>query len=317
MTEPYDIVCDSADRDAWMKYRLTGIGASEIAAVLGESHWSAAIKLYAEKTGHEQDAEETEAQFWGLRLERIIANVFAERTGRTVIWSGLCLRSKEHPWALATLDANNYVGNYDPIPLDAKTATVWKSDEWSDGAPRQYYLQAQQQMLVTGAKRATMACLLGGQKLVWCDIERDETDIRKIIYAGERFWDLCIGQGIPPAPDGSSSADTALLQLYPSCNGNIVKLGAEYDEMYRQLKELKAAAKDCAGTIDLLEQRFKAAIGTATTALLPSGNRVVWGQRDGCISWKKVAESLGASPAVAEQFRGKPTRVFNLREARD
>ena len=64
-------------------------------------------------------------------------------------------------------------------------------------------------MLVTGAPKATIACLLGGQRLVWCDVERDEETIRRIIYHGERFW-RAVQERTPPAPDGTESAKRAL-----------------------------------------------------------------------------------------------------------
>src|SRR5262245_47569975 len=86
----YDVVCDSADREVWLAARLTGIGASESAAVLGESRWSSPLKVYAEKIGvieHDPD-EQLEAQYWGSRLERIVADEFSIRTGIEHEWHG-------------------------------------------------------------------------------------------------------------------------------------------------------------------------------------------------------------------------------------
>lgn len=311
-SRPYEVVCSSEDRDAWLRARRTGIGASEVAAVFGESRWKSAIELYADKIGGERtDDEATEAQFWGLRLERIIADVFAARTGRTIEWSGLMLRSKAHPWALATLDAQNWEHQGDsPWPLDSKTASVFKQGEWYDGPPREYYLQAQQQMLVTGAPRATLACLLGGQRLVWCDVERNDIEIRRIVHAGRLFWDKCVTARTPPAPDGSDSASHALQRIYPEGTNACVQLGAEFETLYDELTDLKAHEKQLESRRAEIEARFKAALGTAELGFTPTGNSVSWKSRRGSIDYKRAVEALGVARKELEQYRREPTRVL-------
>ena len=215
MSGSFEVVCSSDDRARWLDLRRTGIGASEIAAVLGESRWKSPLAVYAEKIGESSEQSDNEAMFWGIRLERPIVEVFGERTGRPVESSGQLLRSSEHPWAIATLDARVYPREDRWWPLEAKTSSAFKAEEWAEGPPREYYLQVQHQMLVTGTPRASIACLLGGQRLVWCDVERDEIEIRRIVHAGRAFWDRLEGRAAP-SPDGSESSRAAVLDLYPS-----------------------------------------------------------------------------------------------------
>ena len=45
-----DVIGDSADRDLWLSLRLAGIGASDVASILG-CGFSTLAELWAEKTG--------------------------------------------------------------------------------------------------------------------------------------------------------------------------------------------------------------------------------------------------------------------------
>lgn len=263
----YTIICDTSDEDRWLAERLTGIGASEIAAVLGESHWGSALSVYQEKvTGEQRDLSDVEAVEWGHRLEPLIIDAYADRTKRRTYHSGLLLRSNEHQWALCTLDGSTVEPpETTPWPLEVKTGASWKLDDWADGPPRPYALQLQQQMLVTGAPKATIACLIGGQKLVWCDVERDESEIRRIIAAGSALWER-IQRRDPPPPDGSEASGRALSRLYPTDDGSTVELGRDIADALDELERAKAEEKAAAARKATLEQQIKAAIGPATTA---------------------------------------------------
>lgn len=316
MNDNFEIVCDSSDRSSWLDARANGVGASEVAAMLGESRWESALSLYVSKTTPRRDDEQTEAQFWGLRLEKVVAEVYAERTGRPTEWSGLMLRSKLYPWMVCTLDARTGSERAD-WPCDAKTAHALKASEWSDGPPRDYYLQLQQQMLVTGEQKATIACLLGGQRLVWCDVERDEIECRRIVHMTRIFWERCVLARVPPAPDGSAASREALAAMYPDANDATVVLDSEFDELFDELGALKATAKTMKRRTDEIENRFKAALGTASCGVLPSRNTVHWEERAGGILYKAAAESLGATPQMLERFRNGRTRTFTIKNAKE
>ena len=103
---PYEVVC-RADDPRWLEHRKSGIGASEAAGLIGASPWISQLELYALKTGAKppKDLSGVEVVDWGHRLEPVIITAFRDRTGRFVDHGGLLLRSKRHPWALATLDA--------------------------------------------------------------------------------------------------------------------------------------------------------------------------------------------------------------------
>ena len=275
---PFRVLCDVAEgREQWLEHRHSGIGASEIASVLGESPFASPIELYANKIGkYERDLSEVEAVYWGNKLEAAILEAYSERTGRSTRKAGQLLQSTEHPWALCTLDGETWQPEAanDSWPLEIKNASAYKSEEWVDGPPRHYYLQCQQQMLVTGAPKGTIAALIGGQRMVWADLPRDESTIRKIIYHGSRFWERIQARDVP-APDGTEGARRALGALYPDGCG-IVVLPRDAMDAADELEELKRQRKAAEDRIELIENTIRAALGDCETGVMPDGRSFSW-----------------------------------------
>lgn len=284
----------SRDRERWLQLRQSGLGASEIASVLGESPWLSAIELYAQKIGIDtgNDLDEVEHVYWGNRLEPAIALGYQDRTGRPVEHRSALLRSTDHPWAMCTLDAVTTDGRPgDPWPLEIKNVGVHNAHEWEDGPPRHYVLQLLHQMLVTGAPRATAAALIGGQRLVWLDVERDEIEIRRIVHAGRIFWTECVEKGVCPKPDASESARRALGALYRDRPDpeSLVQLPGSLIELDDELHELKLTAGVIAKRRNEIENLIKAHIGSYEYGVLPTG--AVWSWKQQTRAEHTVAES--------------------------
>ena len=276
-TPPYELVC-RADDPAWLEMRRTGIGASEAACLLGTNPWKSIIKLYAEKIGavEQDDLSNNEAVFWGTKLEAVIRDVFAERTGRQIDKGGVLLRSTRYPWALATLDgwtSDRELGPY--WPLEIKTTGAARGGDWVDGPPEHYVVQVHWQMLVTDTPRATIACLVGGQKMVWADVERDDVLIRKLVNHAVEFWARVTDRN-PPEPDGTESAKRTLSALYPDDDGATVTLPGELLDVADELEWIKNETKALEARKTAAENRVKAAIGDARRGVLPDGRSWSW-----------------------------------------
>jgi putative phage-type endonuclease len=281
-SDPYEILCDTDAEPDWLSARFAGIGSSEIGSVIGMNPRSSPFKLFLEKTGAIQpdDLSDVEAVRWGHRLEPVIAEDYRERTGRKVIRGRRgkysVLRSKEHPWALASLDF--WTGEADGIvwPLEVKNANAFRAEDWLDGTPDYYIAQLHQQMLVVGSDRATSAVLIGGNKLAWCDVRRDEVLIRKIIAQGSRFWER-VQRRDPPEPDGSEPTKDALKRLYPNSNGQAVTLPAVVEDTIYEWRKLKGEESARAARIRELEATIKATLGEAERGIvLSTGDYVSW-----------------------------------------
>ena len=54
-------------RAAWLKGRRTGIGGSDVAAVLGLNPWKTPLDVWNDKLGISEDKEMSEPAYWGRK----------------------------------------------------------------------------------------------------------------------------------------------------------------------------------------------------------------------------------------------------------
>lgn len=282
---PYEVVCDTDDRDEWLAARNTGIGASDIGGVLGlpgVARRSSPLKVFLEKTGvlEPEDLSDIEAIEWGHEMEPVIARRYAARTGRPVELGRRhryqVLRSKQYPWALCSLDfwTSDAPGGA-MRPLEVKNVSAFMAEDWLDGTPDYYYAQVQQQILIVGGPLGTSACCIGGNKLAWCDVPRDEVMIRKIIFHGELMWQRIL-QREAPEPDGSEATQEVLKRLYPQDDGSSVELPADLLDTVDSWRAAKADIKAAKKRADEAEARIKATLGKHREGYFAAGGRITW-----------------------------------------
>lgn len=276
---PYGVVCSSDDAELWLAARKCGIGASEIAAAMGESRWSSALKLYCEKRDimESDDLGDNEAVFWGHELEGTILRVFAKRSGLQVERAGQLLQSIAHPWALCTLDGwVTDATTGERFPVEAKNAHFMKAKEWAGGPSGEYAIQVQQQLLVTGASKAYAACLLGGQRLVWCVVERDPIMIRRIEHQGAEFWRRVV-EADPPPPDASDSASEAIEALYATRDDREpFMFDGSFMDLDDELGVIKSRLKADENRKTQIQNEIKFALGSRERGLLANGVSYAW-----------------------------------------
>jgi len=278
--QPDDVtVLTLPDKAAWLKERLTGIGSSDAAAVVGVSPFKSALALYAEKIGlREPDAAETEAMEWGLRLEPVIADKYAEETGRPLRDPGrfTILRSVARPFLLATPDREVLTPNPHGAAglLEIKTAGAYRADEWAEEPPVYYQVQLQHQLMVRGWAWGSLAVLIGGQRFLWVDIPRNDRFIALLLEREEEFW-ARIGRMDPPKPDADSNAFMAKLWPKPE-EGKAVPLPADALEWDRARREAMEQMDRAKAVKDEAEALLKAALKDAEYGALPGGGRFSW-----------------------------------------
>lgn len=71
-------------REEWLAKRKTGIGGSDVAAVLGLSAFRTPTDVYLDKIDEAEPQKETDAMHFGSLLEDVVASEFARRTGMKV-----------------------------------------------------------------------------------------------------------------------------------------------------------------------------------------------------------------------------------------
>lgn len=232
-------------REEWLKWRTKGIGGSDVSVIAGINKFRSVFQLWLEKTGQWIPKEaENDFTHFGNVLEPVVKREFMRRTGLKIRAKKMLLQSEEYPFMLADLDGVIYE-NGEMCIFEAKTASAYKEDIWKQGVPDEYLLQIQHYMVVTGAKKAYIAALVGGNSFYYHEVMRDEELIRMIIKMEKRFWEEHVLKRKEPVPDGSEATSDFLSQTYKNSNGNMVELPEEtlplfcqYDEITEKLNHL-------------------------------------------------------------------------------
>src|SRR5690606_33418498 len=143
---------------------------------------------------------------------------------------------------IASLDAWTCHPEHGWVPLEAKTASPWVADRWSDSPPIEYWWQVQHQILVTGAPAGALAVLVGGNSLWWELIPRDDDAQRVLATKGAEFW-RCVQEDRVPVHVPTLASVRA---LYPAgVESGLVQLnGGEWTDLDARREALRQQAKE-------------------------------------------------------------------------
>lgn len=222
-----------ADRETWLQVRRTGIGSSDMAAVLGMSKYRSELDVWADKTGATAlDTDDAgEAARWGNLLEDIVAREWAHRRGDVAVRRIGTVANVDRRHLICDLD-RLVVGcpDHKRCALEVKTRSAWKADEWKDGAiPDDVEAQVMQQLAVTGLDAIHVAALVGGQRLESRLVLPDVDYIGDLFKVADQFWAEHVVKGAPPAISSLDLLVEHLSRLAPAKG-----VEAELDDVKRR-----------------------------------------------------------------------------------
>jgi putative phage-type endonuclease len=231
-------------REAWLEGRW-GVGASEIAAVVGLSRYSSPLTLWARKRDVIEPDPDNLSMAFGRRIESLVLDLFAEQTGLHVERYPLAIaRSTSTPWAFCSPDGIVWEGKHEPGsweaalgPVEAKSTSrrVDFDDPESEVAAR-WLAQVQWQLFVLGMERGWLAVLDSFRDEGHVEqIERDAEAIDWLLDEATTFWKH-VESGEPP-PAGPHEAS---FRTYPAMFRAVEGESVEID---RELAERLVAAK--------------------------------------------------------------------------
>lgn len=235
-TEP-SIKTTGLTRLEWLQARRTGIGGSDIAAIMGISPYATAYDIYKAKVEEPEDEEESEFAYWGHKLENTVAKEFERRTDLKVQNVNFIMRHPVHSFAIANIDRGivnpEIAGNIrfkngeltTDMILECKTASEFVGKDWgdeeTDEVPDQYQCQGQWYMGVTGTKVCYMAVLIGGNKFRIYRIERNQELIDHLFEQAEYFWFNYVLAGVAPDPVNLENAKDKFRRCDPDTTLNL------------------------------------------------------------------------------------------------
>lgn len=297
------------NRDQWLQERQNGIGGSDAPAVLGLSKWRTPLQVYLEKRGEAEPQAESEPMRWGTRLEPLVRQEYADRTGEVVRLPDGLLRHPKYPWMLATIDGVTDSQRLVEIKT-ARTAEGW-GEPGTDEVPQAYLIQVQHYLAVTALPVADVAVLIGGQDFRLYEVPADRELQDMIVEQEAEFWRR-VQDGTPPDP--VTYADVVARYGRTSRAATVVATPAVLDAV-RTLRQIKAERE----ALDAREEAARAvvmqALGDADTLVDADGKTLC--------TWKAAKPSQrldgaalkAAHPEIWQQFAklGEPSRRFLIK----
>jgi len=291
------------DRADWLAKRRRYIGASDVAAILGESPWSTPFRVWAERQPDATDRP-NEAMQWGTKQESLVLDQWEAEVAPLARRASL-VASSEWPWLAATPDGITAAGE----PVEAKVTKDWS---WRDGIPRHYWWQVQTQLAVMGADMGHVAALHQGIAFAPYEVPRDADAITRLVEASRDFHErYIVGDDIP---DPTSLDNRYLGDLWPQSYGEVVEVP---DELAKELAAARAEHEAATARRDAAEAAVKAEMRTAAEAVTPAGVVVAtWKSHD--TSRIDVKRLRVERPDLAAEFT-KPgesrTFLFKMKES--
>jgi len=143
-------------REEWLAERQDGIGASEAAAILGQSPYLTNERLWEIKTGRyvPDDISDKPYVKYGIEAETHLRALYAlDHPQYEVRYEEFkIIRNPEYPFIFATLDGELQENEQRGV-LEIKTTEILSPGQWSkwnDCVPDNYYCQILHQLLATG-----------------------------------------------------------------------------------------------------------------------------------------------------------------------
>lgn len=293
--------------------RMAGLGATDVAALVGVNQWKTPIQLWEEKTGQAPPTEQTWRMRLGQLFEDAIADAYAERYGRRLARIGV-VHHKRYPFLYAHPD-RKVVG--EPGLVEVKK-TRWA---FGDEPPVGYRVQAMWQLALTGREWCDLVSFAGDDIDVH-RIDRDDALIEDLTEAAVTFWEHNVQGGIPPEVDGTDAYRHYLARVEPVEEERTAT--PEQVVLLDELQDIAGTIKSLEARQSLLKNRLAAGMGTATKLIAPQGS-VTYRQQAGRVDWQAVAQVMytlaGVAPELydeeTERHRAEATRVLRVNFKRE
>lgn len=304
---------DSRDRGVFRSMRATGIGGSDAATIMGANPYTQPLALWMEKRNPDGAPDiDNDAMYWGRRLEGVVREVWAERTGLPVFGTaGHLFRHPDMPWMLANLDGA--VGEAPADIYEGKTAgdpDAWGPSE-SDEYPEMYLWQCQHYMAVTGAKQAYLAVLIRGRDFRQYVVPRDQDLIDALVSSESAFW-TAVQAGVEPDIDLSCRDASDLIKARYPWHEAAITLPSDAAALAERYMQLKNASKVLESDIDACRMALQTQLrGASRAAIEGSDLQIVQ-----TCSYRTQYDVPDAVKAQYARKSDKPVITFQIKQTK-
>lgn len=273
----------------WHAARATGIGGSEVAAILGLSPWESPYSLWHAKANGWISEPNAEME-WGTLLEPALLNWYEAHAPNLVDIErapGL-YHHRSRAWQRASPDGIAWIadggGGCDPILVECKKAS--SDDQWgtpgTDEIPAYYRVQAVWYMDTLGIHVTDFVVTNLGRAPDIYSVTYDPEEARLLRGHAAAFW-RSLKHGRVPDLDGHAATLQTVRRQHPDIDGTDITITPGLASAWIAAKTtLKAAEQEARYTAAALLD----AMGDARRALTPDGVPVARRQpgRGGAVS---------------------------------
>jgi putative phage-type endonuclease len=306
----------TAARAAWLEARRSGIGSSDMAAILGLSKYGNELTVFHDKRGNlPLESDDSEPALWGRSLEDNVAREWTRRNRSVTRRVGL-VANVDRPWQMCTLDRRVVEcplpeRGHEKCALEIKCRSAFKAPMWRKGTPDDVMAQVIHQGDATGYDHLHVAVLVGGNDYRQFTIHMSEhqqlrLDLRA---AAEDLWVNHVLANRPPVLNGSEDPGPLLdlyQRLHPDREG-AVRLDRDTDaqDALHEYVTAAAAERDAKRAKEVAKAKLIGALGDARVAL--AGDRLLYSMEPRSKQWtdvRRLAEEYPEAYAECVEDRG-------------
>jgi putative phage-type endonuclease len=294
-------VDEAKDRPRWLAERRSGIGGSDVAALMGEGKYSTEFEVWLDKTGRVADKELTIQMEMGARMESAIAEKFSDDYALEVRRRGM-LRSKTHPVHLYNADRlveDGYlleikvVNGFFKMPADLTVR---------GGIPGHWYWQDIEGLLVTGRQGIYHAVAIGNHDFQVRTLDRSDpqvaADIERLREVVTPWWQEYVIEGKVP----SMGAPPAIPSDLPEKDRFSFFIPEEGFEIRDRLREIRETKRELEAEDKEIKAKLQAETGGARWIYADGRPILELNPRSGRKTFNKKA-FFGESPLNGRQLR--------------
>jgi len=295
------ITTHNMSREQWLKLRQTGLGGTDVAAVLGLSPYKTALDVYLEKTGAKQPPRDNVKMKAGRMLEDVVALWWALENGYKVRRDFKVRFHHKHRCLLANIDrlivANG--SNRGSGVLEVKTTSGFVFKRWEEkGLPPDTYCQIMHYLNVTGHRWGRVAILVDGYDLRDIPVVYDKEYIDLMTRQLLSFWKEHVEKRVPPEPVNEKD----IKSLWPKAEDEkVVQADETTLKTVNRLVDVTTQLTDLSAQKKELELQIKLLLKDATILAAGDTRLVTWKQARDSLKFD-AAKFREEQPALYEKY---------------
>ncbi len=246
------------DREEFLRRRRTGIGGSDVGALLGVDRFRDSLDVFRDKVLPQEDDEDFANQghiLAGNYIEPVVSQLYIDSSGRKVRQAKF-RRHRKHKFLIGhpdriivALDRPPYQEPRDAAGcLECKVVNRWTMERIErEGVPQSHVLQLNHYMGCCNVPWGALAILCPDPvkwKFVTFEMDFDEALFEAVAAEAGRFWREHVVKKLPPLPKPMELVDAPELSKDESIqimSGNLE--WAEAVKYFREAKEIEASGK--------------------------------------------------------------------------